>query len=85
MWNDDEYPSVRTRSAVKVFPMEKLIDSEEFDLGVVDVADLEMELAELGLTPPQPSRLAILVSTGRKAWEPRAMPDDDDAPTEFLS
>ena len=65
--------------------MEKLVDSEEFDLGIVDVTDVEMELAELALTPSPRSRLAIQVPTGRKPWEPRVMPDDDDPLAEFLS
>jgi hypothetical protein len=56
--------------------MEKLVDSEEFDLGMVNITDLELELAEPELTQ---------IPTGPKSREPRAMPDHDDAVAEFLS
>jgi hypothetical protein len=76
MWTNDEYPSARYRQVVRVFSMEKLVDSEEFDLGMVNITDLELELAEPELTQ---------IPTGPKSREPRAMPDHDDAVAEFLS
>ena len=37
MWADDDYPSARTRSLVKLPLIKELVDSDELDLGTVDI------------------------------------------------
>ena len=44
MWIDDSFPSTRAFTITKSTGMDKFIDSEEFDLGVVDLIDVKLEL-----------------------------------------
>ena len=43
VWTDDDYPGTRSCPVDKMSPIEKIIDSDEFDLGIVGLIDLELE------------------------------------------
>ena len=47
MWTDDEYPSSRSHSLGELSPIDKIIDSDEFDLGIADLGDSELEVLTL--------------------------------------
>ena len=43
MWNDDEFPSARAFLMSKVSPVSRFLESEEIDLGIVDLVDVRLE------------------------------------------
>ncbi len=44
MWTDDDLPSHRSHSLGELSPIDKIIDSDEFDLGIADLIDSDLEM-----------------------------------------
>jgi hypothetical protein len=44
MWTDEDYPSSRSHFLGELSPIDKIIDSDDSDLGIADLIDSDLEM-----------------------------------------